>query len=66
ALERAAKRKAVIQHAPARPGDVRHSLGDPARLRAGLDFAARVGLEEGLAELLRWLETPRTVSAASA
>ena len=66
ALERAAGRKAIVVHAVARPGDARRSVGDPSRLMAGLGFAAKVGLEEGLAALLQWLESTRTVSAASA
>jgi UDP-glucose 4-epimerase len=65
ALERAAGRKAIVVHAEARPGDARRSVGDPSRLAAGLGFAAKIGLEEGLAALLRWLESSRTVSAAS-
>lgn len=66
ALERASGRKATVLHAAARPGDARRSVGDPTRLAAGLGFAAKIGLEEGLAALLRWLESARTVSAASA
>ena len=66
ALERAVGRKAVVRHAPARPGDVRHSQCDPAGMRAGLGFAAKVGLEEGLASLVGWLKFEGAVPAPSA
>lgn len=39
------------EHAPARPGDIRHSRGDGARLRA-LGWRPRVALADGLAELV--------------
>jgi len=65
ALERASGRSASVIHAPARAGDPRRSLGNPARLAAGLGLAAKVGLEDGLAALLHWLESTRALSAAS-
>ncbi len=34
--------------APARPGDIRHSLGDPAQARLDLGFSAEESLEDGL------------------
>lgn len=33
-----------------RPGDVRHVVADPARIRSELGFAARVGFVEGIAD----------------
>lgn len=39
-------------HAPARPGDIRHSLGSPDAARQELGFSATVAVEDGLAELL--------------
>lgn len=39
-------------HGPARPGDIRHSCGDPARARARLGFAAEIDIATGLADLL--------------
>ena len=66
ALERAAKRKAQVRHAPERAGDIRHSQGDGARIRAGLGFAPKVALEEGLAALIQWLESARAIPAGSA
>lgn len=44
-------------YAPPRPGDIRRSLGDPARAEQVLGFRARVGLVEGLAETVAWMRT---------
>lgn len=41
-----------IIHADPRPGDIRHSLGDPACARAALGVAAEIPLERGLELLL--------------
>ncbi|MBV8614107.1 MAG: NAD-dependent epimerase/dehydratase family protein [Acetobacteraceae bacterium] len=41
-----------IAFGPARPGDIRASLGDPSAARAALGFDAEVGLAEGLARTL--------------
>ena len=41
-----------IEHAPARAGDIRHSLGSPDLAAAELGFRAEVGIEEGLRRLL--------------
>ncbi|GIL41876.1 NAD-dependent epimerase/dehydratase family protein [Roseiterribacter gracilis] len=41
---------AVIEHGPARAGDVRASLGDPSRARDALGFEAVTTLDEGLAK----------------
>lgn len=41
-----------IIHADPRPGDIRHSLGDPACARAALGVTAEVPLERGLELLL--------------
>ncbi|NBE06560.1 NAD-dependent epimerase/dehydratase family protein [Paragemmobacter ruber] len=46
-------RQAVVQHAAPRVGDIRESLGDPARARDLLGVTAGVTLEDGLAALLR-------------
>ncbi|HEX6308368.1 MAG TPA: NAD-dependent epimerase/dehydratase family protein [Longimicrobiales bacterium] len=37
-----------------RVGDIRHCVGDPARAREALGFAASVSLAEGLDELIAW------------
>ncbi|WP_029008302.1 NAD-dependent epimerase/dehydratase family protein [Azospirillum halopraeferens] len=39
-------------HHPARPGDIRVSIGDPARLRAAFGMGCRTGLLDGLAATL--------------
>jgi UDP-glucose 4-epimerase len=39
--------------ASARLGDIRVSVGDPRRARDGIGFSARVGLQEGLAAMVR-------------
>jgi UDP-glucose 4-epimerase len=41
-----------IAHGPARPGDIRRSLGDPSAATAFLGVAARTPLAEGLARTL--------------
>lgn len=41
------------RHAPARAGDIIHSLGRPDRARTELGFAAQVSVADGLEELIR-------------
>lgn len=41
-----------VQYAPARIGDIRHSIGDMSKLNSELGLRAQVSLEEGLPELL--------------
>jgi UDP-glucose 4-epimerase len=45
--------QAVVQHAEPRVGDIRESLGDPARARGMLGVTADVRLDDGLSRLLR-------------
>ncbi len=52
-LAQLAGRQPEIRSAPARPGDIRHSLGSPARASDALGYRPRVRLAEGLAELAR-------------
>jgi dTDP-L-rhamnose 4-epimerase len=40
-----------------RAGDIRHCVADPTRSRELLGFAARVPLEDGVAELVEWVES---------
>lgn len=47
--------KPRIVFAPARSGDIRVSIGDPAKARVGLGHAVRVSLHDGLATTLTWL-----------
>lgn len=42
-------------HGPARPGDIRVSIGDPARLVAAFGTACGTSLEDGLRDTLAWL-----------
>lgn len=42
------------RHAPARAGDVRHSLADVTRARRLLGYRPRWGLDEGLEKTLEW------------
>ncbi len=44
-----------IAFAPARPGDIQASLGDPTSARDGLGFSARTSLRDGLAITVRSL-----------
>ena len=41
-------------YAPARPGDVRHSLARVERTRRALGVTTRVSIEEGLHRLVSW------------
>lgn len=67
ALAEACGRAATVHHCPARPGDIRRSVGSPALATARLGVQARVSLGEGLAATLRSLalSTPRAHPAAS-
>ena len=46
-----------IGHGPARPGDIRQSLGDPARAIATLGVSARISLQDGLTATLASLQS---------
>ena len=46
--------KAVIQHGPPRPGDVRHSLADISSAHEVFGYAPSVDLRPGLTEYLAW------------
>ncbi|MCC7263921.1 MAG: SDR family oxidoreductase [Candidatus Latescibacteria bacterium] len=45
------------EFSPARPGDVRRSLADISRARAGLGYAPAFGLAEGLERTLEWMRS---------
>ena len=51
-LARLCRSNAAIGHGPARAGDIRRSVGSPARARALLGLSAEVALEDGLGETL--------------
>jgi UDP-glucose 4-epimerase len=43
-----------VKHAPAREGDIQHSLADIARAKAQLGYAPKVQFEEGLRRTVEW------------
>ncbi|HYD32114.1 MAG TPA: epimerase, partial [Azospirillaceae bacterium] len=43
-----ADRTPAVQHGPARPGDIRRSVGDPSAAITSLGLAAQVSLADGL------------------
>ena len=47
-----------LRERPARPGDIRHSLGGPDAARAALGLAPPVDLAIGLAAVWNWLDAP--------
>ena len=51
--------EARITHRPPRLGEIRHSLGDPARIRAALGLGEPVGLRDGIAEIVEWVRAGR-------
>ncbi len=54
-IGRVAGKSPIAAAAPAQKGDVRHTYADTSLARADLQFAPKVGLEEGLAAEHRWL-----------
>jgi UDP-glucose 4-epimerase len=54
-LGRIVGRDIPVEHAAPRPGDIVDSVADVARAKSGLGFAARVGVEDGLGELVRFV-----------
>ena len=51
-IEGAVKRRAIVEMQPARAGDVRFSQGSPKALMQRTGWSPRVGLEQGLGQLL--------------
>lgn len=60
AMGRAASRTPVVEHAPIPLGDVDATFADISRAREELGWSPRLTLTEGLATVVRWLETERT------
>lgn len=54
-LAEVAGRSVPEVRAPARPGEIRHSVGNPGRAIAEFGFACDTSLREGLRQTLRWL-----------
>ena len=48
-----------VNHLPPRSGEIRESVGAPARARRALGLGAPIGLEAGLAEVIEWLRAGR-------
>jgi len=55
---------AGITHGGARPGEIRHSCGSPARLRRELGLGEPCSLSEGLADVLAWMRIAAVADAA--
>lgn len=55
AIGRVRRVQPVVVHGPARAGDIRESVGSPTRLNKLLGTKACVGLEDGLADVMKWL-----------
>ncbi|MEM8987490.1 MAG: NAD-dependent epimerase/dehydratase family protein [Pseudomonadota bacterium] len=53
-LGRICEKTPAIRHADARPGDIRASVGDPARLNDALGVVAQMSFEDGLARTVAW------------
>jgi dTDP-L-rhamnose 4-epimerase len=49
-----------------RSGDIRHCFADISRAREVLGYAPRISLEDGLAELVEWLQTQQAVAGLDA
>ncbi len=56
-LEKALGAKAKLRFEARPPGDPLRTRADATRLRADLDYATRVGIEDGLAAEARWSKT---------
>ncbi len=59
-LERLLGRRAEIIERPPQPGDVPRTAADVSKAARLLDFAPRVGLEEGLERFIAWYRKERT------
>lgn len=53
-----------LRRQPPRAGEIRHSLGSPARARAALGLGSPIGLRDGLAEVIAWMRLGRPGLAA--
>jgi len=58
-IGRVSGRPVLIDHQPAQKGDMRDTYADTSRARADLGFAPSVDLEQGLREMLTWMEAIR-------
>jgi CDP-paratose 2-epimerase len=53
-------RRPEVEHAPWRTGDQRYYVSDTRRAQTVLGWAPRVGVRQGVARLLQWLERRST------
>ena len=58
-IGRVSGRPVKIEYQPAQKGDMRDTYADTSRARADMAFAPSVGLEQGLREMLAWMEAIR-------
>ncbi len=52
-----------VRHAEERAGDIKHSLGDISRARAGFGYEPKVRFAEGLERTVEWYRAAMSVSA---
>lgn len=52
-IEEVCGNKLLLQHAPERPGDIRHSYADVAKAAQELSFTATIRLKDGLKQMVR-------------
>ncbi len=53
-IETAIGKKALVQDAPAQPGDVEATYADVSAAARDLGFAPQVALEDGIPRFVRW------------
>ncbi|MGA2956645.1 MAG: GDP-mannose 4,6-dehydratase [Thermodesulfobacteriota bacterium] len=54
ALEEQIGKKAVVEHLPEQPGDVKHTYADIRKAREHLGYSPKTDIREGLARFVRW------------
>lgn len=59
AISTACGTAAKVTHGPARPGEIRHSLGAPAAARGALRLADPMTLDRGIAAVVAWIRQGR-------
>lgn len=59
-IETALGKKAVMNHLPEQPGDVRRTYADISRAQAELGFEPKTNLDDGLASFVQWLRGNKT------
>jgi UDP-glucose 4-epimerase len=58
-IGRVSGRAVSVDYQPAQKGDMRDTYADTTRARADLGFAPSIGLEDGLREMFKWMESTR-------